>query len=236
MMASAYMVLPGLINRQNIAGKIENGRVYVCLSDMAQDSGKSLHEYGLLKTTKDYINKLAAQEGVPYHNYYQATAGAIWAPEPLARHFGKWLDPLYDGFVSVLCQHLWWVQEGDMLSKFRVSFAVHRERDVQKAQSETFNRWVNRHRDGDFSQVNNEVLVAKTGRTSAQWQAEGAAIDPPVPPDASAPEIIFRLDPDLAAELSLMKCLMVQEGVSLDEANRRSHDMRLAFQCDASGA
>jgi hypothetical protein len=232
-MASTYTVLPGLKGHE-IAGKIENGCVYICLTDMAQDAGKSLHEYGYLETTKDYINNLALQERVPRHEYYQIINDE--APESLARHFGKWLDPRYDAVVYLLRLNLHRVQEGRKLSKFKVSFAAHRQRDVQKAQSEVFNRWVNRQGNGEFSQLNNDVLLAKTGRTAAQWQEAGAAIDPPVSSNASAPEIIFRIDPELAAELSLMKCLMVQEDVSLEEANRCSHEMRLAFQQDDSAA
>lgn len=232
-MANAYTVLPGL-KGHDIAGKMEDGQVSIAITDMAQGAGKSLHEYGRLETTKNYIRRLASQKGVPPNEYYQIINNEAWAPEPLARHFGRWLDPLYDGFVSVLCQNLLLVQEGKKLSKFKVSFAAHRQRDVQKAQSDAFNRWVNRQDDGDFRQWNKDVVFTKTGRTSAQWQAEGAAINPSVPSNASAPEVIYHIDPDLAAELSLMKCLMVQEDLSVEEAHRRSHEMRLAFQQDGS--
>jgi hypothetical protein len=57
--------------------------VCICLTDMAQDAGKSFHEYGLLQTTKDYIHQLASQAGVPYYQYYQIINNEeLWAPEP----------------------------------------------------------------------------------------------------------------------------------------------------------
>jgi hypothetical protein len=123
-----------------------------------------------------------------------------------------------------------------MLSKFKISFAAHRQRDVQKVQSEAFNRWVIRQGDGEFSQWNDDVLVTKTGWTSAEWIAHGEAIALQGEQGSSAPAVIFHVDPLLAAELSLMKCFMVQKGMSVEEANHRSHEMRLAFQNESSAA
>jgi hypothetical protein len=234
MMASAYMTLPGLKGHE-ITGKLENGEVYISLTDMAQDAGKSFHEDDLPKTIKVFIHKLASQEGVSYHNYCQRIDNEVWAPEQQARDFGKWSDPLYDGRLTLLCLNLRWVQEGSMLSKFKVSFAAHRHRDVQKAQSEAFNRWVSRTQGkAAISQANNAVLLTKTQQRSAEWRAHGKAVTNEG--FSSAPEVFDYLDPDLAAELSLMKCLMVQEGLSLEEAHHRSQEMRLAFQNESSAA
>jgi len=205
--------------------------VYFCLTDMAQDAGKSFHDYGLLETTKDVIHQLAAHEGVPYHKYCQILHNEVWAPEPWARHFGKWLGPLYDAMVTLLDIQLHREEEQRLL------FATHMEREVQKRQSAQFNGWISQQPGaGGFSPSNDDVLLAKTGRISAAWKEEGVARGLSPQQCSSAPEVISHIDPLLAAELSVMKYFMAHESLSLEQAHRRSHAMRLAFQQDAGTA
>jgi hypothetical protein len=126
------------------------------------------------------------------------------------------------------------VQQGDLLSKFKVSFAAHRHREIQKAQAATFNQWIKRKKKGAYSYSNNDVLLAKTERTSATWIAHGKAVFNKK--YSSAPAVIYHIEPELAAELSLMKCLIIQENLPLEVAESRSHAMRLACQHESSAA
>src|SRR5881396_3396070 len=104
-MADVPMVLPGP-NGNGIAGKIKKGKVYISGTAMEHDAGKSFADYMRLQETKDYIEDLAAREGVASHTFSHKTAEILWLYAPQARHFGKWLEPRYATLVDIFCIQL----------------------------------------------------------------------------------------------------------------------------------
>src|SRR5262249_3762595 len=119
----------------------------------------------------------------------------------------------------------------------KLLFAAHMERDVQKTQSRRFNGWVkNTQGEEAISQANDDVLITKTGWTSAEWIAHGEERGLSPKQCSSALEVMYHLGPLLAAELGVMKDLMAQKCVPLEDAHRRSRKMCLAYKQDDSAA
>src|SRR3989442_11409720 len=174
MMAKISMVIPGPNKRNNIAGKIKNRRAYICLTDMAKDAGKSIQDDGLLTTIQEYAGSCSLQMGLAPKTCLQIVRGTpktgeqIWALDPIAEDFGRYLGPAYYLSVLVLREKLR-KEKSKKTPTPSLSFAAHMERDVQKTQSQWFNGWVEDTQGEEaISQANEEVLIAKTGRTSAE--------------------------------------------------------------------
>jgi hypothetical protein len=223
MMASAKTVLPGP-NGKNITGKIEDGQVYISLNDMAQDAGKSLHEYGLPETTKHCIGTLTSQEGIPPHEYSQAfkalqeTGGELWAPEPLARHFGEWLAPQYWGLVNSLRMKLRTLEK-------------HTDHDVQVEQvKKQYGNTSGADRDKEVAQLHAKICHVKTGRTPDEWKAFGEEKGLPSQERKSGLAVIRNFLPARAAEISYMHSLLSLPSFSFDAAEEKSRAERPFFE------
>lgn len=80
----------------NIVPKNWNGRIirirhsdrYVCLTDMAQASGKQFGHWNELRSTKAYLNALSAIIGIPIMDLVQVQVGG--SPETT----GTWGHPI----------------------------------------------------------------------------------------------------------------------------------------------
>ncbi|MEM9006529.1 MAG: KilA-N domain-containing protein [Cyanobacteria bacterium P01_F01_bin.86] len=72
---------------------------YVCLTDMAKASGKKVAQYFILKSTKDYLDGLSADVGIPtsglievFKGGNQANEQGTWAHFEIAIDFAKWCN------------------------------------------------------------------------------------------------------------------------------------------------
>jgi hypothetical protein len=223
MMASAYTKCPGFQGHE-ITGKLENGQVYISLTDMAQDAGRNPHEYGLPETAKNYVSELAAYTRIPPQEYYQEfkqleeTGGEMWASQPLAQHFGEWLDLKYWGRVNGLCNHIRTLEK-------------HTYRDVQVEQvKQQYGNTSGESRDKEVAQLHARICRIKTERTPDEWKAYGKEQRRPSEKRGSGLEVIRHFRPARAAEISYMHYLLRETSLSFDEAEEKSRAERGFFE------
>ena len=80
---------------------------YVNLTQMAQASGKDLHDYLRLKTTKSFLEELSLETGIPGSKIIQVFKGrgdrirqGTWGHPQVAINCGQWCSPRFAVLIS----------------------------------------------------------------------------------------------------------------------------------------
>jgi hypothetical protein len=80
-------------NSNNIRFENREGRVWVCLTDMAKASGKQLGHWNTLKSTTEFLTVFESVIGIPITETVQGgqpTLQGTWAIEEVALEFAGW--------------------------------------------------------------------------------------------------------------------------------------------------
>jgi hypothetical protein len=80
-------------NSNNIRFENREGRVWVCLTDMAKASGKRINDWNRLNATTEFLTEFEGVAGIPVTEIIQGgqpTLQGTWAIEEVALEFAGW--------------------------------------------------------------------------------------------------------------------------------------------------